>query len=262
MNDTTQIDWTKARRVSKSVVDADLIRFAEDHRRKTGKTIYPLCRNPDDDPKWQHSYDPREHPDRSLAKTKTGAYEPAPPLPAEPVSAVGKKIADALGRLRWMKAGSPMRQSSAPRKHRTRRDGDVTITEYGATKGLGPRRVRDALKTLGVLQEEIEVREVPMLSDPSRTKPEYRHVLRLTLEFVRDGLGRRLEPHGGGVPFDVLTPKGRKYLDQKVARKGNRRHLVRDHVRGLVTEGKTQAEIVRLTGLSKQLVSHHMRNAA
>jgi hypothetical protein len=144
-----------------------------------------------------------------------------------------------------------------------RRDGDLTITEYGATKGLGSRHVRDALKTLGVLQEEIEVREVPMISDPSRRKPEYRHVLRLTREAVRDGLGRRIEPHGKGFPFDVLTPKGQLYvterLDQKAARKSNKRHLVRDRVWALAATGKTQAEIVRETGRSKQLVSRHMQ---
>jgi hypothetical protein len=37
-----QIDWTEVRKTPRAVVDAELIRFAEEHRRKTGKTIYPL----------------------------------------------------------------------------------------------------------------------------------------------------------------------------------------------------------------------------
>lgn len=233
-----------------------MIRFKEVSRRKTWKTICPLRRDPDDDTQWRHPYNPQEHPDWSLTETKTGAFVPAPPPPAKPVSAVGKKVADVLAKLRRDCAGSPMRQASEPRKPRKRREGDLTITEYGATKGLGPRQVRDALKTLGILQEEIEVRD-----RGTETPPRYLHTLRLTPDAVDEGLGRRLEPYSGAA-YDVLTLKGRRRLDQMVVRKGNRRHLVRDRVRDLVARGKTQAEIVRETGLSKQLVSHHMRKAA
>jgi hypothetical protein len=153
-----------------------------------------------------------------------------------------------------------MRQASALRKIRKRREGDLTVTEYGATKDLGPRQVRNALKASGILQEEIEVRD-----RGTGTPPKYLHTLRLTPDAVKEGLGRRIEPYSGPA-YDVLTPKGQlrvsDQLNRKAAPKGNRRHVVRDRVRGLVAEGRTQAEIVRETGLSQQLVSHHMREAA
>lgn len=183
-------------------------------------------------------------------------YEPAPPHPQKPVSVVGGEVAGVLAKLRQHREGSPTRQASAPRKHRKRREGDRAITEYGATKGLGPRQVRSFLETLGVLQEEIEVRD-----RGDGTPPKYLHTLRLTPEAVSDGLGRRLEPYRGP-SYDVLTPKGQMQLDRKVAPKGNRRQIVGDRVRVLMAEGKTQAEIVRLTGQSKQLVSHHAKKLA
>lgn len=186
-------------------------------------------------------------------------YEPAPPPPDAPLSPLGRQIADMLSQLREARRGSPMRQVSPPRKPRNRRRGEASISEFASAVGLGPRQMRKALHDMGLLQTEIEVRE------RGGEAPEYLHTSRLTPETVENGLGRRLEPRSGA-PYDVLTPKGREWVSARLrltdARKATARHGVRETVRGLLERGKTQAEIARLTGLSRQLVSHHARRLA
>lgn len=188
-----------------------------------------------------------------------GDWQPAPP-PPKPASAVGIKVAELLAKLREERRGSPMRQAAPPRKFRRRRKGEVSITEYGAAKGLGPRRARKVLREIGLLQIEIEVR------DHGDIAAEYLHTVRLTPEAVRHGLGRRLEPRGGSA-YDVLTTKGQKWADARLVQPSARkatspRHAARETIRGLLVQGKTQSEIARLTGLSRQLVSHHTRKLA
>lgn len=187
-------------------------------------------------------------------------YEPAPPPPVAPSTAIGRTIADMLAKLREDRKGAPMRQASPPRKQRTRRAGEMTISECAKLVGLGPRQFRKAALAVGLLQTEIVVRE------KENGSPEYLHTMRLAPDAVERGLGRRLEPRTG-TPYDVLTPKGQEWA---VARFGkvaeekarNVRHVARDAVRRFLDQGKTQAEIARLTGLSRQLVSHHARKLA
>lgn len=189
----------------------------------------------------------------------TTPFEPAPPPASFPTSAVGRKVADMLAKLRQERKGSPMRQVSPPRKSRTRRRGELTITEFAEEVGIGPRRVRLTLLRMGILQTEIEVRE------QRNGLPDYQRAARLSPKAVECRFGRRIEPKDGRA-YDVLTPKGQDYLTDRlrgeVERKVSPRHAVRETIRKHLQRGMTQAEIVRLTGLSRQLVSHHVRGLA
>ena len=83
----------------------------------------------------------------------------------------------------------------------------VTVTEYGAAKGAGPRQTRAILSRLGLLQEELE------LSNAGRSRVARR---RITHEAVRAGLGKRIYPtKPGSYPFDVLSPQGQEWVDQR-----------------------------------------------
>ncbi|MER9776600.1 hypothetical protein [Mesorhizobium sp. M0220] len=83
----------------------------------------------------------------------------------------------------------------------------VTVTYYGATKGVGPRQVRAILSHLGLLQEQLEVSK----SGTSRVARR-----RLTDEAIKAGLGKRNYPKKAGTyPFDVLSPKGQEWIDQR-----------------------------------------------
>ncbi|MBT1155692.1 hypothetical protein J1C56_08810 [Aminobacter anthyllidis] len=83
----------------------------------------------------------------------------------------------------------------------------VTVTEYGATKGVGPRQTRAILSHLGLLHEELEA------SKSGRSRVARR---RITLDAVKAGLGKRLYPgKPGSYPFDVLSPEGQAWVDQR-----------------------------------------------
>lgn len=193
---------------------------------------------------------------RSWYRAFLAPWEPAPPPPQAPQSIVGKQVAAMLARLRERRAGSPVRQVSSPRKARKRRKGEVTISEYGSARNLGPRQVRRAMHELGLLQIEIEARQNEF------GLPEYRETLRLTPEAVGKGLGRRISPVNGP-EYDVLTPRGQQWADRRQKPSPvSSRHITRETIRGHLDQGRTQAEIVRLTGLSRQIVSHHARKLA
>lgn len=137
----------------------------------------------------------------------------------------------------------------------------MTISEYGRTKGLGPRQVRTLLTEIGLLHREIEVRMVPMILDPSQSKPDYRTTLRLPTEAAQAGLGRRMRAANAGTEFDVLSPQGQRWADERwpvVEPVTGPRDTVREEVRSLLRQGKTQTEIARIIGKSRQLVSHHV----
>jgi hypothetical protein len=126
---------------------------------------------------------------------------------------------------------------------------------------------------LHLLQPEIEVRMVPSIVAQERggcdwlgeTKPDYRTTVRLATWATQAGFGRRMKSQAG-IEFDVLSPDGVAWLnahwpkpvETKRAQRG-RPSTLRDEVGRLMAEGKTQAEIVRLLGKSRQIVSHHVK---
>ncbi|MBU0584017.1 MAG: hypothetical protein KKA82_04055 [Alphaproteobacteria bacterium] len=81
----------------------------------------------------------------------------------------------------------------------------LKVSEYGATKGVGPRRTKSILTHLGLLQEERE------------TSASGRGIVtrrRLTPDAVKAGLGKRIYPRKtGSFPFDVLSPEGQAWAD-------------------------------------------------
>ncbi|TPL81890.1 helix-turn-helix domain-containing protein [Mesorhizobium sp. B2-3-12] len=157
----------------------------------------------------------------------------------------------------------------------------LTITAYGQSKGMGGRRARDVMSSLHLLQPEIEVRSAPCIVDPAEseggwlnkssedwlgaTKPDYRTTERLATWALQAGFGRRMKSRAG-IEFDVLSPDGVAWLDarwpksvEKLKAKRGRPSTLREEVRRLLDEGKTQAEIARLLGKSRQIVSHHFK---
>lgn len=184
-------------------------------------------------------------------------WQPVLAYPAAPASTIGRKVGTALATLRELRKRETPKQIGPPRKPRTRREGELSLTEFASRVCLGPRELRKRLLAVGLLQTEIEVR------DRGGRSAKYLHTARLTEAAVRGGLGRRLEPRSGP-PYDVLTPKGLELataLLREEVRKPNRRREVREEVRQLLERGKSQAEISRLTGLSKQRVHYVAKRA-
>jgi hypothetical protein len=78
----------------------------------------------------------------------------------------------------------------------------ITVTEYGQAKGEGPRQTRAILKEMGLLA-------------PEHFGPSGNVRNRLTPRAVALGLGKRLHPKGGKYPFDVLSPSGQLWADER-----------------------------------------------
>jgi hypothetical protein len=78
----------------------------------------------------------------------------------------------------------------------------ITVTEYGQAKGEGPRKTRAILKEMGLLAPEHFGQ-----SDNVR--------YRLTPRAVAEGLGKRIQPKIGKYPFDVLSPLGQRWADER-----------------------------------------------
>ncbi|TBX98682.1 hypothetical protein [Rhizobium laguerreae] len=79
-------------------------------------------------------------------------------------------------------------------------DGDwITIRELGELHGLGRRQTTEILREIEVLQVETEHRTT-------------RH--RLAGWFVERGWGKRLHRKVDKYPFDVISPDGRKWIDE------------------------------------------------
>ncbi|ESY26740.1 hypothetical protein X749_25315 [Mesorhizobium sp. LNJC391B00] len=161
----------------------------------------------------------------------------------------------------------------------------ITITEYGETKGVGRKQVRDVLSRLGILQHEIEDQTPKHASFAER-----KHVTRrrLTMKSVRSGLGKRVFSIVGR-PFDVISPKGQAWIDQRWADAVQtiktditsspvavaaqvalgefmvgRRHKLdpEGQVRWLLDHfpNVAQADMSRITGASTRMVSHYVGN--
>ncbi|TIN05776.1 MAG: hypothetical protein E5Y14_31845 [Mesorhizobium sp.] len=161
----------------------------------------------------------------------------------------------------------------------------ITITEYGETKGVGRKQVRDVLSRLGILQDEIEDHTPKQASFTDRRLVTRR---RLTTKSVRDGLGKRVFSVVGR-PFDVISPKGQAWIDHRwadavqtiktditsspvavaaqvalVEFKVGRRHKLdaEGQVRWLLDHfpSVAQADMSRITGASARMVSHYVSN--
>ncbi len=185
-------------------------------------------------------------------------WEPVQPISWPPKTPIGRAVSSRLSKLRAERDGSPKRQAARPRQARKRRDGEITVSELARATGFGPRQFRKRLEAAGFLQVETEARETQCGA------PVYHRTLRLSRDAVSRGLGRRLETQQG-TAYDVITRKGAEVMLAAISGteepiKANRRHAKRETIRELRGWGKSQAEIVRLTGFSRQLVSHHLRD--
>ncbi|MBZ9753684.1 hypothetical protein LB524_00145 [Mesorhizobium sp. ESP6-5] len=126
------------------------------------------------------------------------------------------------------------------------------------------RAVIAVLEKEGVLDRLIDWDNVPMVSNPAVTKPDYyaRHVASRAAMQGGFAVSFPMTRKGSKFTMTVLTPAGlgclAEWVDERRAA-GSQKAKVRKTVAHLVESGHRQAEIVRLTGYSKQLVSYHLK---
>lgn len=118
----------------------------------------------------------------------------------------------------------------------------------------------------GLVERRLAWRMVSMVTAPNARKPEYRHDTVATRAATGDGLlisidyGRKDE----NWVRTLVTPAGLAFFARllKATAEPVKKPKARDTVRRLLAEGRTQAEIVQLTGMSKQAVWYHANTLA
>ncbi|MDF3153238.1 hypothetical protein P3C58_14770 [Mesorhizobium sp. XAP10] len=126
------------------------------------------------------------------------------------------------------------------------------------------RKLIPMLERQGLVGRRVAWRMVPMVTDPTVRKPEYRHDAVATRAAVGDG--RLISIHYGQREENwvrtLVTPDGLEFLARflKAPAGAVKKPKARDTVRELLAEGRTQAEIVQLSGMSKQAVWYHARS--
>jgi len=126
------------------------------------------------------------------------------------------------------------------------------------------RKLIPILERKGLVERRLAWRMVTMVSDPTERKPEYRHEAVATRAAMGDGL--LISIHYG--PNDeqrlrtLVTPDGLEFLARllKAPAGAVKKPKARDTVLAFLAEGRTQAEIVQLSGMSKQAVWYHARS--
>ncbi|RUT84333.1 MULTISPECIES: hypothetical protein [unclassified Mesorhizobium] len=130
--------------------------------------------------------------------------------------------------------------------------------------GVTVRKLIPMLERKGLTERRLAWRMVPMVTDTTARKPEYRHDAVATRAAMGDGLLLSIQygPHDEKWIRTLVTPDGLEFLARflKAPAGAVKTPKARDIVRALLAEGKTQAEIVQLSGMSKQAVWYHARS--
>ncbi|TKD45282.1 MAG: hypothetical protein E5W98_14200 [Mesorhizobium sp.] len=139
---------------------------------------------------------------------------------------------------------------------------DILRGRYGIDTAV--RKLIPLLERKGLVEHRVAWRMVPMVTDPTARKPEYRHDAIATRTAMSDSL--LISIHYGQKEENwvrtLVTPGGLEFLARflKAPAGTAKKPKARDTVRALLAEGKTQAEIVQLSGMSKQVVSYHTKS--
>ncbi|AZO42458.1 hypothetical protein EJ076_15860 [Mesorhizobium sp. M7D.F.Ca.US.005.01.1.1] len=126
------------------------------------------------------------------------------------------------------------------------------------------RKLIPLLERKGLVERRLAWRMVSMVTDPTARKPEYRHDAIATRAAIGDGLlisihYRRKDENWVRT---LVTPDGLEFLARllKAPTGTVKKPKARDTVRALLAEGRTQADIVQLSGMSKQAVWYHAKS--
>lgn len=140
----------------------------------------------------------------------------------------------------------------------------LTIAKLAEKLSTTSTKVIDLMETLGLVNRILSVESVPMVCAPDFWKPRYSHRPEVTTGAVEDGycipitVSRSVGFEERRIKMILITPDGQKLLSKKLA-PVRREGKATDIVKHLLQGGRSQAEIVALTGYSQQAVSYHVR---
>lgn len=140
----------------------------------------------------------------------------------------------------------------------------LTITKLAEKLHTTSTKVIDLMEALGLVNRILSVESVPMVCAPDFRKPRYSHRPETTAWAIEKGycipitVSRSVGFEERRIKMILITPDGQKLLSTKLA-PVRREGKAKDIVKQLLQGGRSQAEIVALTGYSQQAVSYHVR---
>ncbi|MFC3725807.1 helix-turn-helix domain-containing protein [Neoaquamicrobium sediminum] len=129
------------------------------------------------------------------------------------------------------------------------------------------RKLTVVLEEIGWINQVLTPQQVPMVQAPELRKVDYRHRPEATQVAVRDNIliPLTIKRDGKNIDMILVTPEGQLRLSREITerlKERKRTRKARAIIKHLVDQGRRQAEIVELTGYSKQAVSYHMKQLA
>ena len=138
----------------------------------------------------------------------------------------------------------------------------LSIAKLAEKAGMTSSKLIDHMETLGTVHRVLDIRQVPMVCAPELQKPRYDRKPEATCWAVEEGyripikVNRSVGMEVKRISMILITPEGQRYVTQRFGKKAGKAGQIVGH---LFSEGKSQAEIVQLTGYTQQLVSYHTR---
>jgi DNA-binding CsgD family transcriptional regulator len=137
----------------------------------------------------------------------------------------------------------------------------LSIKNLAVSLGVTSHRLTDEMERQGLVNRVLDVKEVPMVSDPAFRKPRYFHTPQVRKEAVADGLVITIKVQRKR-DLILITPKGQDLLRERL---NERRKPISKHeerrktIVALAAEGKTAAQIAGLTQLPRSTVFRHLK---
>jgi DNA invertase Pin-like site-specific DNA recombinase len=142
--------------------------------------------------------------------------------------------------------------------------GCLTISKLSIQLGLSAQETAKLMEKAGCVARVLRTDEVPMICDPTQTKPRYYHTPEVTYFGMMEGLAVQIivRHHGKRKPCILITPHGQETMRALMADRGQiakpddgKVALKRRLIGELLAARHSQAAIARATGLPKQTVS-------
>ncbi|NLS01989.1 hypothetical protein HGP14_01215 [Rhizobium sp. P32RR-XVIII] len=140
--------------------------------------------------------------------------------------------------------------------------GCLTSAKLANASGMTSPKLTDHMEALGLVHRVLAWKSVSMVCAPELRKPQYYHKPEASRWAVENGycipikITRSIGFETQRLEMLLVTPEGQRYITQRTVKKaGKVGHVVGQ----LLEQGRSQAEIVELTGYSKQLVNYHTK---
>ncbi|MEQ1952646.1 hypothetical protein [Mesorhizobium sp. CN2-181] len=139
----------------------------------------------------------------------------------------------------------------------------LTVGRFATELGTTTRGLYVKLEALGVVHRVLSWKDVPTITAPATTKPEYFHRHTLTPWALAEGHGVVIKARDGQ-PMELLTPRGQAFIREGLSGPRVSDATLRDRIGHLADTAPwlSHRDIARKLGCNQTTVSRHMKRLA